>query len=348
MDCKRINVLIGKPNVGKSNILEALSLFIAPDCDRSKKVLADYIRYEKINNFYYDLNNKEQITVKTNLGFAAMRFHPGINSYDILVASHLDFLEKMNSAATGNYSLDTQMQAFDNIKSQFQYGISGISPFYGTFQNEQHNFNFRTENKNENVYSSPIKKYHFKSSFQYKNHFPSFLSPPYGDNLFAILEGHPALWDECASFFNEYGLDMLLGLEDEIEIQKKIGRRVIQIPYSLAADTLQRMIFHLAAIESNTNSILLLEEPENHSFPPYIKLLAERIIEKNTNQYFIATHSPYILNAFIEQCPPEDLSISIARYDDYETKIKVLGDEEIQNILDTHIDLFFNIRAFEK
>lgn len=26
-DCKRINLLIGKPNVGKSNLLEALSLF---------------------------------------------------------------------------------------------------------------------------------------------------------------------------------------------------------------------------------------------------------------------------------------------------------------------------------
>ena len=26
-DCKRINIFIGKPNVGKSNILEALSLF---------------------------------------------------------------------------------------------------------------------------------------------------------------------------------------------------------------------------------------------------------------------------------------------------------------------------------
>ena len=27
-ECKRINLLIGKPNVGKSNILEALTAFI--------------------------------------------------------------------------------------------------------------------------------------------------------------------------------------------------------------------------------------------------------------------------------------------------------------------------------
>ena len=29
-NCKRINLLIGKPNVGKSNILEALSAFSLP------------------------------------------------------------------------------------------------------------------------------------------------------------------------------------------------------------------------------------------------------------------------------------------------------------------------------
>ncbi len=29
-DCKRINLFIGRPNVGKSNIIEALSLFSIP------------------------------------------------------------------------------------------------------------------------------------------------------------------------------------------------------------------------------------------------------------------------------------------------------------------------------
>lgn len=36
-DCKRINLLIGRPNVGKSNLLEALSLFCLPFLKYLKK-----------------------------------------------------------------------------------------------------------------------------------------------------------------------------------------------------------------------------------------------------------------------------------------------------------------------
>ncbi len=41
LDCKRINIFIGAPNVGKSNILEALSLFSIPILKVQKTNLKD-------------------------------------------------------------------------------------------------------------------------------------------------------------------------------------------------------------------------------------------------------------------------------------------------------------------
>ena len=348
MDCKRINVLIGKPNVGKSNILEALSLFVTP-YSNTIKFLDDYIRYEKLSNLFYDLDRKNPTTVRSNLGIASLRFHMnGINAYDLIIDSELNILNIMNQPGSGN-SLNEKGKTFSNFQDNRSKNnsVNTIKPFYASM-NENANINIHY-NQNSQGYDTPIKKYHFKSLNQHKNHFPLFLLPPYGDNLFTILEGNRKLWDEFAEFFNQYGLDLLVDKEDEkLDIQKKEGRYVTKIPYSLAADTLQRIIFHLTAIETNTDSILLFEEPENHSFPPYIKLLAERVIENERNQFFIATHSPYLLTPFIEQCSPKDIAIFVASYENYETKIKALTDEEIQNILDTNIDLFFNIRAFEK
>ena len=47
-DCSRINLFIGKPNVGKSNILEALSLFGMNTPDPTvRNIFQKMIRYEQ-------------------------------------------------------------------------------------------------------------------------------------------------------------------------------------------------------------------------------------------------------------------------------------------------------------
>jgi len=66
-DCKRVNVFIGKPNVGKSNILEALSLLGAHYTTDENKFLGEFIRYEEISNLFYDDDLLNIIEVDTNL-----------------------------------------------------------------------------------------------------------------------------------------------------------------------------------------------------------------------------------------------------------------------------------------
>ena len=63
LDCRRINLFIGEPNVGKSNILEAISFFSVPFHKNEDKFLGDFIRYENLSNLFYnqDLNKPIQI-----------------------------------------------------------------------------------------------------------------------------------------------------------------------------------------------------------------------------------------------------------------------------------------------
>jgi AAA15 family ATPase/GTPase len=115
------------------------------------------------------------------------------------------------------------------------------------------------------------------------------------------------------------------------------------------ADTLQRLIFYMAAIIANKNSVLLFEEPESHMFPPYISILVNDIIaDEHNNQYFIATHSPFVLNDLMENLKNEELSIFAVGIRNGETTIKRITDEEMHEIYQFGIDLFFNLEDYLK
>lgn len=127
----------------------------------------------------------------------------------------------------------------------------------------------------------------------------------------------------------------------------KEDNAMVSFPYSSIADTLQRVIFYKAAIASNKNSILLFEEPEAHCFPPYIAHFTQDVINSETNQFFIATHSPYVLNDFLEtEETRSELAIFFADFKDGQTVINRLSEDELNEIYNYGIDIFFNYERF--
>jgi AAA15 family ATPase/GTPase len=347
IDCKRINVFIGEPNVGKSNILEALSLYMTPNCSYNIPFQKEYIRYEKLSNLFYDQDRKNTISVESNIGVAYFNYLLNSNNiYEIILGEDKSIWE------VAYPSNQEKIMALSNIRGYIQqtrhntlpYVSGPIRAFVAHVSDGDQGFN-----PDDGRYPTVVKRYIFESLVSHKNPASAFLNPPYGDNLYAILENNPKIYEEATHFFSKYGLDLLIDTEsNKLDVQKRVGNRVYKIPYSLAADTLQRIIFHLAAIETNNDSVLLFEEPEAHAFPKYISLFANKVIVNKENQFFIATHSQYLLTPFIEQCPQEDLAIFICTYEDYETKVRALSKKEIANIMETGIDLFYNLSAFEK
>jgi len=119
---------------------------------------------------------------------------------------------------------------------------------------------------------------------------------------------------------------------------------VASLPYSLLSDTLRRMVFNLAIILGNKKMVIALEEPETHTFPLYVKYLAEKIARDDRgNQYFISTHNPYFLISLLEKAPKKDVNVFITSLENYETKVRMLTDEQKEEILDMGSDVFFNL-----
>ncbi|MDQ6762489.1 MAG: AAA family ATPase [Bacteroidota bacterium] len=333
--CKRINVFIGYPNVGKSNILEALSLFSIdePDADFSS-----FIRMEELTTLFFNGNINEKLEIRLNKRNRIVT--------SLLESNKIIFVWQM---ADDDLTFD-KMTSDDKIYHMLSYvkaqDKNKVLSWDSIFKRQPRSPEFYGKIENDSLVA--IKKYSFEKNINYTSGKYDSLSVPNGENIFDIIYTHADIRKEIANLFESYNLRLLYNsTEKKFSILKNLSDDVIfTIPYELVADTLQRLIFYKTAILTNKDSILLFEEPEAHMFPPYIsKLTTDIIFDENNNQYFIATHSPFILSEFIEEAQ-NDLAIYVVDYDKGETIIKRLTDEQVIEVAQYGIDLFFNLEPY--
>ena len=311
LDCKRVNIFIGKPNVGKSNILEALGMLGA---DYSVGKFMDSVRYEKTGDLFYDNDVKNDINIKTN-------------SY---------------RANLVNFNLVKDICRYQLLTYSNKLVVDYLVDPQGIYEHSRIEVNLK-----DKTVLSPIKKYDFINMKKFTGQFGDFLLPPFGRNLFAVINKRDKLFAEMSALFKEQDLQLILSERDQtFLLQKKEGLRVKQYPYFSIADTFRRFMFYIAAIESNTNSVIIFEEPEVHSFPPYTQDVAYRMIYSETNQFFVSTHSPYLLQTLVENLSDDQLSVFVTYYDNYETKVKALTADELSFVQEYSTDVFFNLDRF--
>lgn len=304
--CTRINLFIGKPNVGKSNILEALSAFSIPFLrENSSRKLSHLIRLENEAELFYNGNIEMDAVIETDIGFCKMGFNP-----------------KEGLKANVSFFGDS----WNNLRIDDKLIVKGIS--------------------NHPYFEPPVKKYQYKHNILYKRSHSKYLIPPFGSNLLGIIENYDELKQQVIDLFREYNLKIAFDKSSQtIKVIQDKQDGLFLIPYNSIADTLQRIIFYKSAIASTNNSILLFEEPEAHSFPPYMTHLTQEIIHKKDNQYFIATHSPFILNDLLENAR-EELSVFMVDFKDRQTVVNPLTADQLHDIFQHGVDLFTNSESY--
>ena len=313
-NCSRINIFIGEPNTGKSNILEAIGILSLPyvGLSRIHEAVKKLIRFETSEQLFYDNQINEPVEIETNIAKIQISFN-----YSSRV-----FLFQLSSLNKKRLKIKMDLLLDGNLSN---YQPNKILSF-----------------------QSLIKFYRFVDDKKFKDLTPGPLIPPHGDNLSVCIRTNKEISDYVSSLLAGFGLKLnIKELENNIEISKLVDDVIISFPYSSLSDTLQRIIFYYTAIQSNKNTTLLLEEPEAHSFPFYTKELAEMIaLDTNNNQYFISTHNPYFLLSVVEKAKKQDLSIFITYLKEYKTRLKKLTDDEVEELLDYASALFFNLDKF--
>ncbi|WP_082081533.1 AAA family ATPase [Methylocucumis oryzae] len=321
-DCKRINLLIGKPNVGKSNILEAIGLYgLGYSRFNKNKKLNQYVRFENSPELFFEGDIQNYITLSIN------------NDIDEpnLRIQYLDSNLENLSDSLKLFDKSLKISIFTDSTQSFFYVDNGLNIV------EEAGFSGL----------SNVKFYKFQSNLTLEKQNLSYLIPPFGVNLLGVIQANKELRKDLSDIFLSYGLKLVFDIVNQsLKLMKqKSEDEIFLIPYSSMADTLQRVVFYKAAIASNQNSILLFEEPEAHCFPPYIRQITQDIIDSETNQFFVATHSPYVLNDFLEY-QRDDVALYMADFKNGETVVYRLTDDELDEVYNYGIDVFFNYERF--
>ena len=334
LNCRRVNVLIGEPNTGKSNILEALGLISYVGYFNDPSDLQAFVRCDEVTNLFYDgdLSKTIEITLRREEPFGNEHQR---QRWDRL---QLQFSEGRFNGVIIEDGGTTQDRNSSEIDSNglLSYTISG---------------NYQSLNVQRSPFGGRPADYCKFYRFAPKSTFPekasAFLLPPSGANLMSLLLHNRDLRAEANEPFLSRGLRLgLRPQEDKIEVLKDFEGVIVSNPYHLASDTFQRLVFYMAALRTNSDSVLVFEEPEAHAFPYYTKYLAESIaLDERGNQYFISTHNPYFLLPVLEKTLVDDIAIFITYYEDYQTKVMQLPPEDLERIFD-EIDVFSNIETF--
>jgi AAA15 family ATPase/GTPase len=299
LECNRINLFIGEPNAGKSNILEALGLFSFIRFGH----IEDFVRLESMTNLFHDENLDEILLIDADSKALEIIFRD-----DIFQGRCYD---KESNENEFSFSFDFKLRGSQNIFKE---------PF-------------------------PIRFYKFSLRKEFNRKEAEFLMPPSGENLLAIIRSHKKIKEAISNLLEPFKLRLVFRLqENKIEIMKQQQNDIVTYPYWLLSDTLQRIIFYSTAIDSNKDSILIFEEPESNSFPYYTKSLGEKIAFDEFNQYFIATHNPYLLLSILEKSKKNSVNVFITYNRGYETRVKHLDEEQISELM--NFDPFFNLGDF--
>lgn len=304
LSCKKLNILIGEPNSGKSNILEALAL--QSQNTMGKELNKQIFRYKTIGDLFFDFNINKPIEVTTDERNTVLKYAIRENG---MPENQFHFL-------------------LDSIKDK-------DNPTRLSHDGEI--------NQDGNIGKTTLHYYEYKRLESFNISYMPHLAVPYGENLPSLLLSNEEYKKWVSELFQSKGLKLTLKpTENEISASKFVNNEIYSYPYSSVSETLQRIIFYSIAIKSNKDNILLFDEPESNTFPFYTKYLAERIALDKNNQFFITTHNPYLLLNLMEKSKESDLNVCIVQMKNYKTELTVLNKSQLSKVLDFNSDVFFN------
>ncbi|MFX3625980.1 MAG: ATP-dependent nuclease [bacterium] len=334
----KVNILIGKNNTGKSNILrfiaEIQQLF-DPNYLSNTNIFRDNFAYHNYNSekpFSFKIKLDENIYEQILKEASSVRMTHIVEKRQSIWC---EYGRKHNSNNISlidiDYSFEPTNAVNKTININSRQKLSGIIDIvslrtlqsFNTFLIE----NFRKINSNPasvKKYSVEEKSTFFNGQFFVKK--LKSLKQPESHN-YHLIDKYKKFEVFLQKVLNNPELEIIISANDNIQIKLGKNSNTLRNIESVGTGIHQMLILALAAVLEE-NSIFCIEEPEIFLHPEIQRKFIRFLINETNNQYFITTHS----NAFINE---EGLNIFRVWHNGNSTKVEKAIDSNSKNqILD--------------
>jgi len=316
--CRKVNVFIGAPDTGKTNLLEALYLLSRLGwnwpLDTSLRIRQEMGFDALFHRQFFD----KPLVVRMAL---SPPYPPGYQNSEMVFSA---------SIAGGGHQLSVNLVPTNPGAFVMNYGQQYHLAYLDWIR-------FYSYTQSENWQYSPG-----------MHQGASLINAPHGYNLLYIARHDSRVY--------EFLKEVVAGLNWRVKFDQ--GQRtfrlsevradeIVDYNLDLLSDSLKRLFFYGSILKTSENAVLVLDEPDVFAFPPYPKSLGEMIGADQSNQFFLTTHNPYFLAGLMAKTRVEDLAVFVC-YRDAEgaTATKLLAPEALARTIELGASVFFNLDDF--
>jgi hypothetical protein len=318
IDCRKVNVFIGAPDTGKTNLLEALYL---------------------LSRLGWNQPLDGSLRIRPEMGFDALFYRQFFDQPLVIrmvlsppLPANYQFQDLVFSAAIrdGGQRLSLSLEPGGlgrfvvNFGKERQIPVLDWLRFYSYTQSEH---------------------------WQYSagGHRGSVLvTVPHGANLLYIARHTGGVYEFLKEIVG--GLSWRVKFDQgqrTFRLSEVRADEIVDYNLDLLSDSLKRLFFYGAILKTSENAVLVLDEPDVFAFPPYPKTLGEMIGADTSNQFFLTTHNPYFLAGLTAKTRIEDLAIFVCHRDaEGATSATMLSPEAVARVIELGASVFFNLDDF--
>jgi len=297
LECKRLNIFIGQPNTGKSNILESLGLLSLAYHGRFGSAARKFVRFDTPSNLFYDGSLENTVQVNADNASLNIKFQDG----------HFE-----GGYLTGGSASQVIVLLGDYQNIGIRNPADALAPFkFYRFEVkekfERPESGYLLPPSGDNLLSLLVSQRELRSQV---------------NDLFSPIGLRLGLRPQ------EHKIEVIKDYQDIIV---SYPYHLVSDTYQ------RLIFYLSAILSNKDSVLVFEEPESHAFpyYTKYLAEIIA--LDDSNNQYFISTHNPYFLLPILEKTDKDQVAVFLTYFENYETKVRPLTEAQVCQITEIDV-----------